>query len=587
MNEKDDMYLGQVAWYTFDDDSKILIIYDSLENGVPFIPNETCTVEAVDYRDFNSNNDNNSFHYVILLDVLGNYMDAADFMQKVFHVLSSQGRVLLILNNKYGVRYFCGTLDEYSGLPFGSLNHYAVSRSGRSYDKHTLSDLLYKSGFQYMKYYYPMPDYQVLQAVYTDNILPKEDIHERLVFCFEHEDSLIMDERELYADIIKNEVLPFFSNSFIVECSHEKVPLCDVDYAVVSLDRCRENAFVTAIHSNKLVTKNALFPEGLTAVKNLEKNMNELSDRGLPILQANYEGRSVKMNYICSVTLANHIRELCKRKDQKAIVEVFHTLYQYILASSDVTASKNNALLERYGDLNWGVILKRAYLELIPMNCFYVDGDFLFYDQEFTLEYYPALFILFRAFRYTYNCIPEISSVIEKKKLQELYGITDIMWNVFEKEEQNLQKQIKQREKHKYFYEHTKLERKKKEERAIRVDQLGYKRRYENVLKDYEKKQFALFCTGKYAEIYMKRYGAIYKPCMIVDNDKAKWGTRKWNMQIIEPKELLTIPKAYRKVIVCAGNQIYAKVMRQLERMGIHEYCLFDPNRHYEDEDLY
>ena len=37
-----------------------------------------------------------------------------------------------------------------------------------------------------------------------------------------------------------------------------------------------------------------------------------------------------------------------------------------------------------------GVILKRGYLDLVSLNCFYLDNSFVFYDQELFLENVPA-----------------------------------------------------------------------------------------------------------------------------------------------------------------------------------------------------
>ena len=43
-----------------------------------------------------------------------------------------------------------------------------------------------------------------------------------------------------------------------------------------------------------------------------------------------------------------------------------------------------------------GVILKRGYLDLVPLNCFALDGEYIFYDQEFYEENCPANAIIMR-----------------------------------------------------------------------------------------------------------------------------------------------------------------------------------------------
>ena len=80
---------------------------------------------------------------------------------------------------------------------------------------------------------------------------------------------------------------------------------------------------------------------------------------------------------------------------------------------------------------NAGIILRRAYIDMIPYNCFYVKGDILFYDQEFVKENYPAKYVLFRALRYTYIYILEAEKIIPLQYFKEKYGLCEL-WGFFE-----------------------------------------------------------------------------------------------------------------------------------------------------------
>lgn len=71
---------------------------------------------------------------------------------------------------------------------------------------------------------------------------------------------------------------------------------------------------------------------------------------------------------------------------------------------------------------------------MIPYNCFYVDGQILFYDQEFVKENCPAKYVLFRALRYTYIYIPEAESRIPLQYFKDRYQLNNL-WNIFEREE--------------------------------------------------------------------------------------------------------------------------------------------------------
>ena len=49
------------------------------------------------------------------------------------------------------------------------------------------------------------------------------------------------------------------------------------------------------------------------------------------------------------------------------------------------------------GNQKYGKILRKGYVDMVPKNCF-VDGDeLLWFDQEWTLDYIPVKFVLYRA----------------------------------------------------------------------------------------------------------------------------------------------------------------------------------------------
>ena len=88
-------------------------------------------------------------------------------------------------------------------------------------------------------------------------------------------------------------------------------------------------------------------------------------------------------------------------------------------------------------------ILKKAYIELIPLNCFYneTEDQFLFFDQEFVREYYPANYILFRAIHYIYCFTPGAEQRIPQKELQKRYHIEE-MWDYFLQEEDTIKQEL-------------------------------------------------------------------------------------------------------------------------------------------------
>ena len=101
-------------------------------------------------------------------------------------------------------------------------------------------------------------------------------------------------------------------------------------------------------------------------------------------------------------------------------------------------------------------------MELIPLNCFYnpATEDFLYFDQEFVRENYPAKYVLFRAIHYIYCFTPNAERYYPKQKLLEKYGLEDT-WEIYLKEETRFLDEVRNRERYKQFYERTQIDRRR------------------------------------------------------------------------------------------------------------------------------
>ena len=94
-------------------------------------------------------------------------------------------------------------------------------------------------------------------------------------------------------------------------------------------------------------------------------------------------------------------------------MDYFRTL---ILQSSEIVK-------EDIGD-GEGAVLRRGYLELVPLNCFWIDGEFVFFDQEFYVENYPANAIITRMINTFYSGNLDLNRIISKEELFKRYHLT-------------------------------------------------------------------------------------------------------------------------------------------------------------------
>lgn len=448
---------------------------------------------------------NKEFDHIILTGIMERACqgskdrnDYASYLKKISRLLKPDGKLLLAVDNRLGLKYFCGAKESHGGKAFEGIAHYPYGTSGYSFSREELKEILNRAGFTRQEFYYPLPDYKLPQLIYSDRYLPEKNLKERLIPYYPDHNSLVAGELELYQDVVENGVFPFFANSFFIECRRGQgtphsafgkgqvtasVFCCDeesglqssedsrVIYAAVSTDRGRKRSYATTIHTNKIVKKTPLFPEGKANARNLYSNIEELKQRQIPVADHRMlPDGSLELPYIPWPTLSNYIKEIIK-EDQEKFLSILDRIYGYILKSSPQVPASDNALRflaqgagqgqngekQAQSDqktYDFGPILRKAYMELIPLNCFYnpQTKEFLYFDQEFVLENYPAKYVLFRAIHYIYCFTPNAEQYYPKQGLIAKYGMEDT-WDIYLQEEQRFLEEVRNHRKYQQFYQ--------------------------------------------------------------------------------------------------------------------------------------
>ena len=404
------------------------------------------------------------FDFVIIIGKL-EYQSGSKFTSEIYEnylkkaksLLKENGRLLLAIENRFGIKYFCGCIDPFSGVPFAGINNYPLAASGRSFTKDEIKNILDKVGFGTIKFYYPIPDYKLPQLIFTDEYMPKSSIKERVIPYYINSNSLLAFENDLYDDLVANGMFATMCNSFLIECSVNEV-LSNIIFAALSTDREDANAFITTIHSEGLVRKYPVNKEGVAVLERSYKNILELKNRGINVVLHKWNGSYIEMPYISSITLSDYIGKEAGL-DKNKFIKVLDKLYNCILRSSE-KSSHLNRVFPQNDDLDWGIILKKAFIDMVPMNCFYDNDELVFFDQEFMREDFPAKYIMFRAIKYAYLFFPYIEDVISKKDLAVKYGLLQL-WEYFDTEENSFVFHNRQQKLYKNFLNWSTINREK------------------------------------------------------------------------------------------------------------------------------
>lgn len=614
-----------INWYAFETDAEVLfiaggnaeceVLYDALsENGVHVSRVTVCELEeacgAGTGCDDSMREGGMQYDYIVAAGILEKAWNPVKLLIRLRRLLKASGRLFLGTDNRLGIRYFCGDKDIYSDHVLDGIEGYAgidlekdKTISGRAYAKSELEGMLRKAGFSGYRFYSVLPCLTRPQMILSETYLPKEPIEVRVFPQYNHPETVFLREEKLYRSLMDNHMFHQTANAFLIECPLEGEP-AKVDQITVQGDRSREEAMATMIRYRDSVVKRALYPEGRKKVIAMAENEAYLRRHGVPVVEARLENNAYVMPYIEAEIATDYFRELLK-KDRDVFISELERFRQFILGSSEHVPytevnwrqfepgwekrKKDDPNMDKWEKLacgseedrhHIGVILQRGYVDMVSLNCFHTKEGFLFFDQEFYIDTFPANAVLIRTVDFIYRDCPRLERLYPKDDVLryfDLYEHRDT-WRNFANSFL-----ISLRSEEELVVYHRQHKRNEKTVRANRFrmnyTQEEYDRLFTNIFKDADNKTLYLFGSGCYAEQFIAQFGQYYRIEGIVDNNKEKWGKKIAGIEIYPPSILENIDEPF-KVFICI--KLYEGVLSQLKEMGVRSISLYNPQIDYE-----
>jgi len=141
-----------------------------------------------------------------------------DFLKQIKHYLKPDGKLIIAIENRYGLKYFSGAKEDHTAKAFDGLTGYKGNDTVRTFGKKELENLLSQSGYKNQDFYYPHPDYKMPMEIYSPDFLPTSTAELSPAPNFDYERYALFDETDAYQGIIENGQYEFFANSFLVIC---------------------------------------------------------------------------------------------------------------------------------------------------------------------------------------------------------------------------------------------------------------------------------------------------------------------------------------------------------------------------------
>lgn len=459
--------------------------------------------------------------------------------------LSVNGVMLWAADNKLGTRFLCG--DKHLG------------NEGEYFTLTTWNSLFNNVDINLTKVYYLMPDWHMVKSIYAK--VPSEINKSYLLYI--DPKNVIRDEYELLNDVLDDNIFPQMANAFLFEyrCDNLNENLIEIQ---LSPTKGRMGASALYLYPDKVV-KSFLYDGG--SVRHIYENSESLRVMDIKMVQQHYQEGKIIMPYINDPLVSKVMVE-------KAIksVPVFRSMledfWQCILQSSEHTNVNNFSVKHK----KYKKILQKAYIDMVPTNAFFINDDYVFFDQEYCYENYPAEYVMFRALLVLYNKEKELEKMVPLDDVKEWFGLKDLWPYFYDYEVNVLQHDLLKWDIYGKYYQVVNISQEAVRRNRNIVSHISDL--YEsNLFANIGKKKIILFGAGVYCDRYMEKYGNDYLPAYIVDNDANKWYKYKNNIKILPPCSFETENLDNIRIIICARDSTSIEI--QIESIGIKDYRVF------------
>lgn len=253
-----------------------------------------------------------------------------DFLRILQKHLKADGRIIIAIENKYGLKYFAGCREDHTGRLFDGIENYPKPEGVRTFSNRGLEKIFKACGVEQYHFYYPYPDYKLPMAIYSDEYEPKKGDLFQNMRNFDRDRMVLFDEKNAFDGIAEDELFSVFANSYLVVLG-EELP---VKYVKYSNDRAKEYQIRTEIVKEQDEWSVRKYPTSEAArehIRNMEKSYALLKERyadsGLELnhcsIRENKEELWAEFEFVQGITLLELLDKCLEQKDLEGFYKYF------------------------------------------------------------------------------------------------------------------------------------------------------------------------------------------------------------------------------------------------------------------------
>ena len=364
------------------------------------------------------------------------FINLKEMLEWAYGKLNENGKIILAIDNKFGVKYLAGSTRSNRETPFANYIE-NKNKDYKLYGKTELEEILKE--FNNSKFYYPVPNYTLAHMIYTDEYLPKR---KRYNIYYREDEEILFSELTFIGDIIKNKKFDFFTNSYIIEISKENVSdICFVNYSNM---RKKEYKIITKLSQNQ-AQKEAYNQYGKKHIEQIGQNINRLKELGFSVYET-FSDNKIESEFIKKPTMDEYLEKLIINGKYEEFDEELEKWYNTLKEKLKQKTDKN--IFIKYGielskeENEELTMLEDGFLDLVFQNIFYDgNGEYILFDQEWFEEGVPIELIMYRSINQLVFQHNNIKNKIDLDKLYEKYNIKKYK-NIFDELEEKWQKTL-------------------------------------------------------------------------------------------------------------------------------------------------
>ena len=388
------------------------------------------------------------FDYVVVNGVLEYAMSFTEgktpyetFLQRMGAYLKPEGRLLIAIENRLGLKYFAGAPEDHTDLHFFGINGYPGNQSVRTFSKNELGELLENSGFPFLRFYYPYPDYKFPTEIFTDESLYTNS-YGRSYPVYTDKTADLFAESEGVKAFEKEKILDSFVNSFLVEAGRtENRDPEEILYVKLNQERKEKFRLLTRIvreNGEVRAEKEAMVPQAEEFVEKLEKTGTEStgSDK-YKNLPCRAENGKISYPLLTGKTLHQEIAELAHKEDLEEIKALLKKFYQEFFGARQTVDYRTGEFREVFGDHpgreDYECVCP-ANVDLICSNIFMGENGNQIIDYEWMFDFpVPVNFIMWRLIHELYTHISELPQLCHEDEMMAEFEIGYTDYEIFMK----------------------------------------------------------------------------------------------------------------------------------------------------------